>query len=62
MSSEAEEELSLMEYIHRKQDEENSGPKKKRVSYVCLVTRSMDTLTHSHSHTHTHTHFPGEVG
>ena len=33
LSSEVEEEeLSLTEYIHRKQEEENAGPKKKRVS------------------------------
>jgi hypothetical protein len=32
LSSEAEgEELSLAEYIHRKQEEESAGPKKKRV-------------------------------
>ena len=32
LSSEAEEEeLSLTEYIRRKQEEENAGPKKKRV-------------------------------
>ena len=40
LSSEAEgEELSLMEYLHRKQEEENTGPKKKRVRFN-LVFRS----------------------
>ena len=38
LSSAVEEKgLSLMEYIHRKQEEERVGPKKKRVSSQCFA-------------------------